>query len=64
LLQKTVVIVFLAVIALLSMISLCVMVVVVPTLLLPKDGGVEELHGNPTVGPRPKVWTKGQKWKK
>jgi len=22
--------------------------------------GVEELHGNPTVGPRPKVWTRGQ----
>jgi len=30
----------------------------------PKDGGVEELHGDPTVGPRLKVWTKGQKWKK
>jgi len=27
-------------------------------------GGVEELHGDPTVGPRPKVWTRGQKWKK
>jgi len=26
--------------------------------------GVEELHGDPTVGPRPKVWTRGQKWKK
>jgi len=24
----------------------------------------EELHGDPTVEPRPKVWTKGQKWKK
>jgi len=23
----------------------------------PKDGGVEELHGDLTVGPRPKVWT-------
>jgi len=23
---------------------------------LPRDGGVEELHGDPTVGPRPKVW--------
>jgi len=21
---------------------------------------VEELHGDPTVGPRPKVWTRGQ----
>jgi len=24
---------------------------------LPRDGGVEELHGDPTVGPCPKVWT-------
>jgi len=24
------------------------------------DGVVEELHGNPTVGPRPKVWIRGQ----
>jgi len=24
---------------------------------------VEELHGDPTVGPRPKVWTRGQKWR-
>jgi len=31
---------------------------------LPRDGGVEELHGDPTVGPRPKVWTRGQKRKK
>jgi len=31
---------------------------------LTRDGGVEELHGDPTVGPRPKVWTRGQKWKK
>jgi len=31
---------------------------------LPRDGGVEELHGDPTVGPRPKVCTRGQKWKK
>jgi len=30
---------------------------------LPSDGGVEELYRNPTVGPRPKVWTRGQKWK-
>jgi len=29
---------------------------------LPRDGGVEKLHGDPTVGPRPKVWTKVQKW--
>jgi len=31
---------------------------------LSKDGGVEKLHGDPTVGPRPKVRTRGQKWKK
>jgi len=31
---------------------------------LMRDGGVEELHGDSTVGPCPKVWTKGQKWKK
>jgi len=24
---------------------------------LPRNGGVEELHGDPTFGPRPKVWT-------
>ena len=24
---------------------------------LPKDGGVEELRGDPTVGPHPKIWT-------
>jgi len=29
-----------------------------------RDGGVEELHGDPTVGPRPKVRTRGHKWKK
>jgi len=28
---------------------------------LPKDEGVEELYGDLTVGPRPKVWTRGQK---
>jgi len=28
---------------------------------LPRDEGAEELHGIPTVGPRPKVWTRGQK---
>jgi len=27
---------------------------------LPRDGGVEELHEDPTVGPRPKAWTRGQ----
>jgi len=27
---------------------------------LPRDGGVEELHRDPTVGPRPKIWTRGQ----
>jgi len=31
---------------------------------LSRDGGVEELYGDPTVGPRPKVWIRGQKWKK
>jgi len=31
---------------------------------LPRDKNVEELHGDPTVGPRPKVRTRGQKWKK
>jgi len=25
---------------------------------------MEELHGDPAVGPRPKVGTRGQKWKK
>jgi len=24
---------------------------------LPRDEGAEKLHGDPTVGPRPKVWT-------
>jgi len=24
---------------------------------------MDELHGDPTVGPLPKVWTRGQKWK-
>ena len=24
---------------------------------LPRDGGVEELRGDPTVGPHPKIWT-------
>jgi len=32
-------------------------VVVEATRPLPRDGGVEEHHGDPTVGPRPKVWT-------
>jgi len=27
---------------------------------LPRDGGVEELHGDPTVGPRLKAWTRGK----
>jgi len=31
---------------------------------LSRDEGVEELHGDQTVGPRPKVRTSGQKWKK
>jgi len=30
----------------------------------PKVGSVEELHGDTSVWPRPKVWTRGQKWKK
>jgi len=34
--------------------------VVVVVLPLPRDGGVEELHGDPTDGPRLKVWTGGQ----
>jgi len=31
------------------------------TLPLSRDGGVEELHGYPKVGPRPKVWNRGRK---
>jgi len=31
---------------------------------LPRNGGVEGLHRDPTIGPHPKVWTRGQKWKK
>jgi len=31
---------------------------------LSRDGDAEELPGDPTVGPRPKVWTRGQKRKK
>jgi len=27
---------------------------------LPRDRGVEELHGDLSVGPRSKVWTRGQ----
>jgi len=30
---------------------------------LPRDGDMEQLHRDPTVGPRPKVWNRGQKWK-
>jgi len=31
----------------------------------PSEGwGREEFCGDPTVGPRSKVWTRGQKWKK
>jgi len=29
---------------------------------LPKNVGEEEFRGDPTVGPRPKVWTRDQKW--
>jgi len=31
---------------------------------LPRDGGAQELHGELTVGPRPKVWNRRQNWKK
>jgi len=31
---------------------------------LPRDVSAEELHEDPTVWPHPKVWTRGQKWKK
>jgi len=34
------------------------------TQLLLRDGGAEELHEDPTVRQCPKVWTRGQKWKK
>ena len=30
---------------------------------LPRDGGTEELRGDPTIGPHPKVWTIDQKYK-
>jgi len=29
----------------------------------PRDGGVDELHGHPTVGPHLKVWTRDEKQK-
>jgi len=35
-----------------------VLLVVGATRPLPRDGGAEELHGSPTVGPCPKVWSK------
>jgi len=31
---------------------------------LPGDEGAEELHGDPTVKPHSKVWTRSQTWKK
>jgi len=31
---------------------------------LPGMGTWRSSHGYSTVGPRPKVWTRGQKWKK
>jgi len=31
---------------------------------LPRDGGAKEYHGDPTVGPCPKVWIRNKKWKK
>jgi len=30
---------------------------------LPVDECAEELHGDPTVEPHPKVWTRDKKWK-
>ena len=36
---------------------LMTVVVVLPDPFLPRDGGAEELRGDPTVGPHPKVWT-------
>jgi len=36
----------------------------VTTRILPRNGVAEELYGSPTVGPRPKVWTRSLKWKK
>jgi len=30
---------------------------------LPRDGAAEEFHRHLTVGPRPKFWTRDQKWK-
>jgi len=31
---------------------------------LPRDGIVEEFCGDPTVGSRPKIWTRDKRWKK
>jgi len=31
---------------------------------LPRNTSAEELHGDSTVKPRPKVWTRDQRWKK
>jgi len=31
---------------------------------LPRDGVAKEFRRDPAVGPRSKVWTRGQKWKK
>jgi len=40
------------------------LVLVLPNPFRRGGGSVEKLHGDPTVGPRPKVWTRDQKWKK
>jgi len=29
---------------------------------LPRDGGADELRGDPTVEPHTKVWIRGKKW--
>jgi len=42
----------------------CLSFLVVVVVLPDPFREVEELHGDPTVGPCPKVWTRGQKWKK
>jgi len=31
---------------------------------LSRVGSAEKFFGDPTVGPHPRVWTRGQKWKK
>jgi len=47
--------------------ALIVVVVVLPDPFrgapTPRKGSGSTSTGDPTVGPRPKVWTRGQKWK-